>query len=96
MLNREVHQDSCKTWSQPRAGGKEIGTCGLHNDEFTSIAAGLPSSLYNAAVRLTRDGDEAAALLQDTYTYAFAHAGELRSVAAAKAWLTRFIDAMVI
>jgi RNA polymerase sigma-70 factor (ECF subfamily) len=61
------------------------------SDEFKTIVLGLLSSLYNAAIRLTRDVHEAEDLVQDTYTYAFAHANELRSPAAAKAWLMRIL-----
>jgi RNA polymerase sigma-70 factor (ECF subfamily) len=63
----------------------------MHRDEFIAIAVGLLSSLYNAAFRLTRDEDEAEDLVQDTYSYAFAHADELRSIAAAKPWLMRIL-----
>jgi len=63
----------------------------MHSDEFTAIAVGLLSSLYNAAFRLTRNRDQAEDLVQDTYAYAFAHGDELRSVAAAKSWLMRIL-----
>lgn len=63
----------------------------MRNDEFTAIAVGLVSLLYNAAFRLTRDGHDAEDLVQDTYTYAFAHANELRSPAAVKIWLLRIL-----
>ncbi len=51
----------------------------MRNDEFTAIALGLLSSLYNAAFRLTRDEHDAEDLVQDTYAYAFEHANELRT-----------------
>src|SRR5713226_658042 len=63
----------------------------MRNDEFTAIALGLLSSLYNAAFRLTRDEHDAEDLVQDTYAYAFEHANELRSPAAAKTWLLRIL-----
>jgi RNA polymerase sigma-70 factor (ECF subfamily) len=66
-------------------------TGGMHSDEFISMAVGLLSSLYDAAFRLTRDGDDAEDLVQDTYAYAFAHADELRSIGAAKPWLMRIL-----
>lgn len=63
----------------------------MDNDEFTGVAIGLLSSLYNAAVRLARDERDAEDLVQDTYAYAFAHANELRNFASAKAWLMRIL-----
>ncbi len=63
----------------------------MHNDEFTAIAVGLVSSLYNAAFRLTHDEHDAEDLVQDMYAYAFEHAHELRSPAAAKTWLLRIL-----
>jgi RNA polymerase sigma-70 factor (ECF subfamily) len=63
----------------------------MHHDGFTAIAVGLVSSLYNAAFRLTRDERDAEDLVQDTYAYAFEHANELRSAAAAKTWLLRIL-----
>ncbi|MGH7781570.1 MAG: sigma-70 family RNA polymerase sigma factor [Candidatus Binataceae bacterium] len=63
----------------------------MRNDEFTAIAIGLVSSLYNAAFRLTRAEHDAEDLVQDTYAYAFEHANELRSPAAAKTWLLRIL-----
>jgi RNA polymerase sigma-70 factor, ECF subfamily len=63
----------------------------MHSDDFTAIAVGLLSSLYNAAIRLARDAHDAQDLVQDTYAYAFAHADELRSVAAARTWLMRIL-----
>jgi len=63
----------------------------MRNDEFTAIAVGLVSSLYNAAFRLTRDEHDAQDLVQDTYAYAFEHANELRSLAASKTWLLRIL-----
>jgi RNA polymerase sigma-70 factor (ECF subfamily) len=75
-LNRAFRQGECS---------------GMSSQEFTSIAIGLLSSLYYAAFRLTRDGAEAEDLVQDTYTYAFAHADELRTITAAKAWFMRIL-----
>ncbi len=63
----------------------------MRNDEFTAITVGLVSSLYNAAFRLTRDEHDAEDLVQDMYAYAFEHANELRSPAAAKTWLLRIL-----
>src|SRR6266849_3534605 len=63
----------------------------MHHDEFAAIAVGLMSSLYNAAFRLSRDEHDAEDLVQDTYAYAFEHANELRSPAAAKTWLLRIL-----
>jgi RNA polymerase sigma-70 factor, ECF subfamily len=63
----------------------------MRSDQFKAIAIGLLSALYNAAVRLTRESHDAEDLVQDTYAYAFAHAAELRSSAAAKAWLMRIL-----
>ena len=63
----------------------------MRKDEFTAIALGLLSSLYNAAFRLTRDEHDAEDLVQDTYAYAFEHANELRSLAASKTWLLRIL-----
>ncbi|MGH8011363.1 MAG: RNA polymerase sigma factor, partial [Candidatus Binataceae bacterium] len=90
-LNRGVHQVGAKSCGRPRPGGEEIWTRGMHSDEFRSIAVGLLSSLYNAAFRLTRDADAAEDLVQDTYTSALAHPDDLRSLAAAKAWLMRIL-----
>jgi DNA-directed RNA polymerase specialized sigma24 family protein len=60
-------------------------------DDFTSIALGLVSSLYNAAFRLTRNEHEAQDLVQETYAHAFEHASELRSLAATKTWIFRIM-----
>lgn len=64
---------------------------GAHDDEFTAIAVGLLPALYNAAARFARNDHDAEDLVQDTYVYAFAHAGELRNLASAKAWLMRIL-----
>ncbi len=60
-------------------------------DEFTSIALGLVSGLYNAAFRLTRNEHEAEDLVQETYAHAFEHASELRSLSATKTWIFRIM-----
>ncbi len=90
-LNRGVHPVGAKAWGWQSPGGEEIWTRGMHGDEFRSIAVGLLSSLYNAVFRPTRDTDAAEDLVQDTYTYAFAHSDDLRSLAVAKAWLMRIL-----
>jgi RNA polymerase sigma-70 factor, ECF subfamily len=77
----------------PSPEGKSVGISAvrMQSDQFKAIALGLLSSLYNSAFRLTRDPHDAEDLVQDTYAYAFAHAGELRNPAAAKAWLMRIL-----
>lgn len=63
----------------------------MPSDEFAAIAVGFLSALYNTAFRLTRDQREAEDLVQDTYVQAFRHAGELRSLAAARTWMFRIM-----
>ncbi len=63
----------------------------MRKDEFNAIALGLLSTVYNSALRLTGDEHDAEDLVQDTYTYAFEHAHELRSLAACKTWMFRIM-----
>ena len=60
-------------------------------DEFSGIALGALSALYNAAVRLTGNGHDAEDLVQETYLHAFQHADQLKSLAACKVWLFRIM-----
>lgn len=60
-------------------------------DEFTAIALGALSALYNAAVRLTGNDQDAEDLVQETYLHAFQHADQLKSLGACKAWLFRIM-----
>ncbi len=48
-------------------------------------------ALYGLAMRLTRDADDAADLLQDTALRAFERFGQLRERGAARAWLVRIL-----
>lgn len=59
--------------------------------DFAAVALGFLSSLYNTACRMTRNEADAEDLVQDTYVAAFRHAGQLRNVAHAKAWLFRIL-----
>ncbi len=63
----------------------------MRKDEFTAIALGFVSPLFNTAFRLTRNEHDAEDLVQDTYVYAFEHANDLRSLAAAKTWLSQIL-----
>jgi len=55
--------------------------------EFTAVALGALSSLYNFAYRLVGNEADAEDLVQDTYVEAFRHAGQLRNLARCRAWL---------
>ncbi len=63
----------------------------MRGDEFSTIALGTLSALYNAAVRLTGNDHDAEDLVQETYLHAFEHADQLKSLAACKAWLFRIM-----
>ena len=60
-------------------------------DELSRIALGALSALYNAAVRLTGNVQDAEDLVQETYMHAFEHADQLKSLAACKIWLFRIM-----
>ncbi len=60
-------------------------------DEFSAVAQGFLSPLYNAAYRLTGNAPDAEDLVQDTYVDAFQHADQLRNIAHCKAWLFRIL-----
>jgi RNA polymerase sigma-70 factor, ECF subfamily len=64
---------------------------GLPRDEFTRIALGALSELYNAARRLTGNEHDAEDLVQETYLQAFGQANQLRSLASCKVWLFRIM-----
>jgi len=55
--------------------------------QFESVALPLMERLYNAALRLTRDQDEAADVLQDTYFRAYRTFANFRPGTNARAWL---------
>lgn len=63
----------------------------MQRDEFGAIALGALSALYNAAVRLTGNDQDAEDLVQETYLHAFEHADQLKSLAACKVWLFRIM-----
>lgn len=63
----------------------------MRRDEFSAIALGALSALYNAAVRLTGNDHDAEDLVQETYLHAFEHADQLKNLAACKAWLFRIM-----
>src|SRR5712692_2720773 len=60
-------------------------------DEFSVIALGALSALYNAAVRLTGNDRDAEDLVQETYLHAFEHADQLKSLGACRVWLFRIM-----
>ncbi len=62
-----------------------------HREEFTAVALGSLSALYNAAHRMTGNEHDAEDLVQETYVEAFRHADQLRSLARARAWLFRIL-----
>lgn len=55
--------------------------------DFTPVALGFLSTVYNAARRMTRNEHDAEDLTQDTYDAAFRQAAQLRDLAHCKAWL---------
>jgi RNA polymerase sigma-70 factor, ECF subfamily len=59
--------------------------------EFTAVALGAVSSLYNFAYRLVGNEADAEDLVQETYLDAFRHARQLRNVAHCRAWLFRIL-----
>jgi RNA polymerase sigma-70 factor, ECF subfamily len=63
----------------------------MRRDEFSAIALGALSALYNAARRLTGNDHDAEELVQETYLHAFEHADQLKSLAACKVWLFRIM-----
>lgn len=63
----------------------------VRRDEFTAIALSALSALYNAAVRLTGNDQDAEDLVQETYLHAFQHADQLKSLGACKVWLFRIM-----
>jgi RNA polymerase sigma-70 factor, ECF subfamily len=63
----------------------------IRRGEFSAIALGALSALYNAAVRLTGSDHDAEDLVQETYLHAFEHADQLKSLAACRAWLFRIM-----
>ena len=59
--------------------------------EFVRLALSALPELYNAAVRLTRNEDDAEDLVQETYAQAFGHADQLRNLSACRTWLFRIM-----
>ncbi len=63
----------------------------LPYEEFTEVALSYLNQLYSASRRLTASPADADDLVQETYTLAFQHYRELRSLAHCRAWLYRIL-----
>ncbi|HVO22187.1 MAG TPA: sigma-70 family RNA polymerase sigma factor [Candidatus Margulisiibacteriota bacterium] len=59
--------------------------------EFTQVALSYLNQLYSASRRLSPSPADADDLVQETYTLAFQHYRELRSLAHCRAWLYRIL-----
>ena len=63
----------------------------VRNQEFAEVALSYLNQLYSAARRLTANTADTDDLVQETYTLAFQHYHELRSLAHCRAWLYRIL-----
>lgn len=63
----------------------------VHHEEFTTLAASYLAELYNAARRMTGDGQEAEDLVQETYARALRTWRQLNDPARCRAWLYRIM-----
>lgn len=63
----------------------------VHYEEFTTLAASYLAELYNAARRMTGDGQEAEDLVQETYARALRTWRQLNDPARCRAWLYRIM-----
>lgn len=64
--------------------------------EFEEISVQYMNSLYNAAVRLTRDGSDAQDLVQDTYLRAYRFFDKFEKGTNFKAWLFKILKNIYI
>ena len=65
-------------------------------EEFAEVAVSYLNQLYGTAHRLMRNAADADDLVQETYTLAFQHYRELRSLAHCRAWLYRILHRQAV